>query len=260
MQTTWKITEADRDSQGRIKVAADEPRSLADLLPKPEAIRQDAKRQPHQRAELAGLAVVALCAIAIIAYAWGTPSAAPTPQIERATIMQPTVPAARPTVAPTAAAPVRMLAAFDQPDGMLLGQIEETRAIMPVAHYGGEWVQADVAGSGLVWIRAADMPGLAIVGPDLAPPPPAPPRPQVIYVSAPERAYAPIEAPPTLEPPPPPTLAPQQMVILDRQQWAEAAAQHNGGSGKMDAPDFGTMDANAQWCAAAHHGARCVEP
>jgi hypothetical protein len=47
MQTTWKVTPADRDEQGSIKVATDapaEPRSLAELLPTPENIKQEAAR------------------------------------------------------------------------------------------------------------------------------------------------------------------------------------------------------------------------
>src|SRR4051812_23137922 len=96
MDVTWKVTEADRDSQGNIKLNS-EPRSLADLLPNPEAIKQDAKRrQPWARSELADLAVVALCAITITAYAWWTPTAAPTPR-------QTAVPTFQPTAAPTTA-------------------------------------------------------------------------------------------------------------------------------------------------------------
>lgn len=88
-------------------------------------------------------------------------------------------------------------------------------------------------------------------------------EPQVIYVQQPaETAPTP---PPMIDPPP--TLEPQQSVLLDRQQWAEDAAQHNGGSGKMPAPDVGpipsgsTQDSNYLWCAgaaAAGGGARCV--
>jgi len=192
MQTTWKVTTADRDGQGKIRVD-EEPRSLADLLPTPASIRADAARvvpQNLSRGEMGALTIVGLVAIFIVFYAWGTPTAAPTPQIERATIMPPTVPPARPTAAPTAA-PVRLLAAFDQPAGRVLGTIEETRPYTPTAHSGGDWIQADVAGSGLIWIRAADLPGIALVGPDLATPPPAP---QVVYV------VQPVQAAPTMPP------------------------------------------------------------
>jgi hypothetical protein len=66
---------------------------------------------------------------------------------------------------------VRTIGAYAAPDGVLLGQVEETRQIVPVAHSGSDWVQADVSGSGLVWLRASDVPHLAIIGPDLAPQP-----------------------------------------------------------------------------------------
>ncbi len=62
MQTTWRITEADRDAAGSIKVDSvppAEPRSLADLLPKPAEIRADAQRitpQKMTRTELAARA------------------------------------------------------------------------------------------------------------------------------------------------------------------------------------------------------------
>mgnify|MGYP001604300843 CR=1 FL=1 len=95
MQTAWKVTEADRDDKGSIKVASDEPRSLADLLPKPEkTINYNIinGRQPWTRSELATLAAVALLAAFVVIYAWATPSA---PVAERV---------ARPTLIPTLAA------------------------------------------------------------------------------------------------------------------------------------------------------------
>lgn len=84
-----------------------------------------------------------------------------------------------PKISPTASqeartdptATIRTIGAYASPDGVLLGQIEEDREIVPVAHYGDAWVQADVAGSGLVWLRASDVPHLALTGPDLAPAP-----------------------------------------------------------------------------------------
>jgi hypothetical protein len=76
-----------------------------------------------------------------------------------------------PTSAATETPAPRTISAYAAPDGVLLGQIEETRQITPVAHYGSDWIQADVAGSGLVWLRASDVPHLALTGPDLAPQP-----------------------------------------------------------------------------------------
>jgi len=198
---TLTIGPADRDAAGNIKLnssASTEPRSLADLLPTPAAVKQDAARvmpQRMSRGEMGALAIVGLVAVFILFYAWSTPTAAPA-QIERAVIMPPTVPPARPTAAPTAE-PVRMLGAYAAPDGALLGQIEETRAITPTAHYGGGWVQADVSGSGRVWLRAGDMPSLALVGPDLAP------RAEISQAEAPAAWNPPapvVEVAPTLPP------------------------------------------------------------
>ncbi len=168
-----QFTEADRDDQGFVKAPApNQPRSLADLLPKPEEIKADAaRRQPWTRHELAGLAVVALMATFVLLYAWSTPRAPTAAPTARATTVA-TAAAVVPTVAPTAA-PVRLLAAFAAPDGVTLGTIEATRPMTPTAHYGDEWIQAQVAGSGLVWLRAADLPGVGLIGPDLAPHRPA---------------------------------------------------------------------------------------
>lgn len=82
---------------------------------------------------------------------------------------------------------VALLPAYAAPNGAQLGAIEATRAITLTAHFGADWIQADVQGSGLVWLRAGDWPALAIVGPDLAPRPTATARPM----------------PPTPEPQPP---------------------------------------------------------
>src|SRR5439155_780403 len=60
------------------------------------------------------------------------------------------------------------------------------RPLTPTAHYGNDWIQADVAGSGLVWLRRSDSPDLAIVGPDLAPVPTARPAPVVATPRAPD--------------------------------------------------------------------------
>ena len=89
-----------------------------------------------------------------------TPSSAP------AFVAAPTA-APAPTSAPTAL--IATINAYAAPDGLLLGPIELDRAIVPVAHYGSGWVQANVAGSGLVWLRAGDVPDVALEGPDLAP-------------------------------------------------------------------------------------------
>lgn len=169
------FTDEDRDEQGFVKVPAPaEPRSLADLLPKPESIRKDAQRitrQKFTRGEMAALAAVALMAAFVLLYAWSTPTAPQAPVQLRtqptAQIMPTPVPA---TPVPTVP-PVAMLPAFAAPNGVQLGTIEVTRTIVPVAHFGSDWIQADVSGSGRIWLRASDWPALAVVGPDLAPKP-----------------------------------------------------------------------------------------
>jgi hypothetical protein len=103
MQTAWKVTEADRDDAGKIKVASDEPRSLADLLPKPSEVKQDARRQPWTRVELATLAGVALIAAFVVIYAWSVPNTPPAPPVARPTLVATLAPTSAPTVPPTAA-------------------------------------------------------------------------------------------------------------------------------------------------------------
>lgn len=76
------------------------------------------------------------------------------------------VSAPAPTTAPTATPAT--IGAYAAPDGLLLGPIELDREIVPVAHFGSAWIQADVHGSGRVWLRASDAPDVALTGPDLA--------------------------------------------------------------------------------------------
>jgi len=235
-----QFTEADRDEHGRIKVARDEPRSLADLLPKPSEIRADAARivrQPPTRAEWAALIAVALIAAWIAIYAWSMPGAPTAREQPRATIMPTLLPSPLPVTPPAVAG--RLLIAFAAPDGLPLGAIESTRAMTPTAHYGSDWIQADVAGSGRIWLRASDMGDLPIVGPDLAPrlSSPAPAREAVIAPAA----------PPTAEKQPPcltagtgtqtvtvcDWLEPDQLRIAAAQKWV---ATYGGNIGTVSTP------------------------
>lgn len=165
---TLRFGPEDRDERGFVAVA--EPRSLADLLPTPAQIQASAQPAPATwtRTNLIIGGVLVLIAIGLASYIAGrAPQASPAPRPQ---------PSATPTSsAPTPASAARSLIAFAAPDGVALGAIESTRVITPTAHYGSDWIQADVAGSGLVWLRASDVSGLAIVGPDLTPhvaPPP----------------------------------------------------------------------------------------
>jgi hypothetical protein len=104
---TWRITEADRNADGKIISSAfgdapAEPRSLADLLPKPESIKQDARpqRQKLTRQELAMLAGVAILAVFILAWAWLTPSAPVADPTARPTLIPTLAATAAPTAAP----------------------------------------------------------------------------------------------------------------------------------------------------------------
>jgi hypothetical protein len=188
---TWRISEADRNADGKIKSSAfddvpAEPRSLADLLPKPEAIKQDAARPQRQkltRAELATLAGVALIACFILIYAWTTPSAPTAPPVAR--------PAAQPTVHATAAAtaapaptPLALVAYFDYADPETATAIEAPQIERVVGQAGG-WRLVQV-GAARVWLLAEQLPaGVPADSPltDLAPRPTA--RPAVVPASPP---------------------------------------------------------------------------
>jgi hypothetical protein len=173
--TSIQFTDADRDDRGFVKVS--EPRNLADLLPAVAApADQTIRRSPATRAEWASMIVMGLLFVGLFAwliFSGDVPRAAPpqSPAARHASGDS----AAKPSPIPATAAPAaaRVLIAFAAPDGIVLGAIESTRAITPTAHYGDSWIQADVQGSGLVWLRAIDAPDLAVTGPDLAPRRPA---------------------------------------------------------------------------------------
>jgi hypothetical protein len=187
------------------------PRARFDGLPVPIAI-----------------AVVIFCLLGIVGAIGrlrSAPSVAvqPTPGLiiliaTQAAVVPPTaVPVQVAAVLPNALR--RAVVAYDAPAGNVLGAIEQGRAYSVLARYGSDWLQADVVGSGVVWLKADQVldlpPGLA----DLQPPP----APAVVYV--PVSAPAPAYAAPTPEPNyqvsnAAPTPAPQQLVILDREQWA----------------------------------------
>jgi hypothetical protein len=113
----------------------------------------------------------------------------------------------------------RAVVAYDSPNGSALGAIEQGRAYAVLARWGSDWLQADVVGSGVVWLKAdqvLDLPsGLA----DLQPPPTAVVVERPIYVAAPMPAIATPESY-TVASESLPTMPPQQAAIYDRQQWA----------------------------------------
>lgn len=225
-----QFTDADRDDQGFVQVPArnPEPRSLADLLPAVAALDNDQtiKRSPPTKAEWVSMIVTGLLFVGLFAWLWRSgvdprPAPQPRPAAMQASGDSAAKPSPLPATPPAVAG--RLLIAFASPDGVILGAIESTRAITPTAHYGDTWIQADVAGSGLVWLRASDAPDLALTGPDLAPRRPVAAAPAV----APQAPAAPTT------PPPPPT------------QCAEV-----GIPGKMVSScgyeDLGTLEAQAK--------------
>jgi hypothetical protein len=241
MNTSIQFGPADRDDRGFVKAPTppQEPRSLADLLPTSQSIQADAQRPAPPRAmsktEQALLAIVLLLAIGF--FAWRIRSSgdvAPPSEADR--------PAATQTSGGSATQPSpipAMLPAYSAPD-VPLGPIEATRAMTPTAHYGQDWIQAMVQGSGRIWLRASDWPSLAIVGPDLAPPP--------ARAAAPAPAAAPAVFVPeaTTPPPPPPPCAqagvPGKMVevcgdgdldALAKEKWI---ATYGGNVGVVSTP------------------------
>ena len=70
--------------------------------------------------------------------------------------------------------------AYDAPHGNVLGPIDADRAYTVTARYGTDWLQADINGSGLVWIRSREIGAVTVAGalPDLRPAPTA----EIVYV------------------------------------------------------------------------------
>jgi hypothetical protein len=112
-------------------------------------------------------------------------AAVPTPQLPIVIIASP-LPVVPPTAVPVQVAAVlpntlrRAVVAYDAPAGNVLGAIEQGRAYRVLARFGADWLQADVTGSGVVWLRSADVLDLPADLVDIAPP-----QPQVVYVSVP---------------------------------------------------------------------------
>lgn len=152
----------------------------------------------------------------------------------------------------------RAIVVYAAPDGAPLGAIEAGRGYDYVARSGADWIQVDIAGSGVVWVRSADLTGV----PDLADL--APTATPIVVVE--QRPAIQIAAPtlqPPDAPPAPSELEPAQQ--LERQQnIQDRLANDRGGSGKMAAPEFAPLSSDAgaaQWCAGAAAAgiARCVE-
>jgi hypothetical protein len=179
MATTLRFTDADRGPDGKIltldqllassRQAIAGPRVAADDVPDPQALPPP---QGQARSWLAGsarLTPALIAAVLVVLLLLG--GVALWLGRARAPVMTPTADRRPPTAAPAATIvphPIAQFLAFAAPD-VPLGMIESTRAITPTAHYGAGWIQADVQGSGRIWLRASDWPELAIVGLDLTP-------------------------------------------------------------------------------------------
>lgn len=162
-----QFTEADRDERGFVRA---EPRSLADLLPPVEAIKQDViVHQPLTRAEIAALVGVALCAVFVLVYAWATPTAPPVARPTAQATVQATV---VPTIAPTEPA---LVAYFDYRNTSTAASIDPMH-IERVVGQAGAWRLVKV-GSARVWVEETQVPSGVPVDsplPDLAPRTPIP--------------------------------------------------------------------------------------
>jgi hypothetical protein len=183
---------------------------------------------PQQYVPLAASAAIILIAVVVIGVSQlaGRPRALQITPIPPSTVSTPvrlSAPLSAPTGTPVIA-PARLIDAYAAPDGVVLGPIEDTRPMAVVAHYGGDWLQADVEGSGRVWLRAADVPGVALAGPDLTPPTPAP-----------RADFAPAQnwQPPAVQQPEPPAEPTVQAQPEPTVMWIPTAtpAGWNGGGG-----------------------------
>lgn len=162
---------------------------------------------PRQYVPLAvGAAIIVVAMLILVTHQLNTP-VKPLQTTPRPT--QPRTPApaalwAEPTATAAPTAEPRQIDAYAAPDGVLLGPIEATRPMAPVAHFGSTWVQVRADGSGLVWLRRSDVPDLDVSSlPDLTPPTPAP---RADYAPA-QNWIAPAVAPPE-QPAPEPTAPP----------------------------------------------------
>jgi len=149
----------------------------------------------HQRDPLALVATFTLCLIIVASIARRLVLASPSPIAAQPTPPLPIIMIAtaraemppRPTADVAKAAAVapntlgRAAVAYDSPNGSVIGAIEQGRAYTVLARYGADWLQLNVSGSGVVWLRSVDVTGLPADVADLAPAP----APAVVYVSAP---------------------------------------------------------------------------
>lgn len=243
MNTSLRFSDQDRGPDGKLIAPVIASDAAPNTTPTPPPARRRAviapvNQSPQKRRTMAAIASGVVAAIALILL---TMRSAPTgpmvaqhmePEIAPRAASAATPPPA-PTLPPTVV-PVAMLPAFAAPSGAPLGQIEATRAITPVAHFGADWIQADVKGSGKIWLRSSDFPQLAIVGPDLAPK--AAPAAFEPPASAPDSAadvgnVTPTNAPPAAEVPTTGTKPADDRAAAHALAVARSQQQHDSGHG-----------------------------
>lgn len=152
---------------------------------------------------------IAVCIFALLGIAaavgriTSAPSAAAVPTAPLPIIIVatrgPEVPLVAPAPAQQVAAAVpagnvtrRAIVVYGSPDlSAAIGAVEPGRAFTPVAHYGSEWMQLDMQGSGLVFVRVADLYDLPPNLIDLKPAAPAQVIVQPVYVEQPAPPQAP---------------------------------------------------------------------
>lgn len=204
--STLKITAADRDTTGNIRV----PRKLADLLPPVEGEQPKASARPplprHQVLLYGGVAALLLGAL--LALLVGSQQAQPQAATPQPTFVPTTIPTSAPVPTAVQVGLRQATVVYDAPDGRVLGAVEAGRVFTPTARYGASWVQIEAVGSGLVWLEASD-PALGsrdmTALRDLTPPTPVPTSVPVVYqvqpvYSAPVEVQATVAPVPTVEP------------------------------------------------------------
>lgn len=153
---------------------------------------------------------------------------------------------ATPTLAPLPVASrstglPRAATAYDEPDGRVLGALDEGRGYTVLARFGSEWLQLD-AGSGPVWVRAREA-GLSVNAAlaDLTPPA----VPAVVYVERP----APAPSVVYVQPAPAPESAPASvdLQVLNQQQIAPPLPGQAPASECVTAPDGGGTTCSGTW-------------
>jgi len=115
-------------------------------------------------------------------------AAVPTPGLviliatQRAIVPPTAVPPVQVAAAPSANMTRRAIVVYGDHDlATAIGAVEAGRAFTPLDRYGAEWMRVNMSGTGLVYVRTADLYDMPADLVDLAPAP----APAVVYVSAP---------------------------------------------------------------------------